>query len=44
MRAGGEPFIPHVKKLVDCGSPLSVFQYWQVSSISEVIFSMMGKH
>ncbi|KAI0869920.1 amidase [Hypoxylon argillaceum] len=31
VRAGGEPFIPHVKKLVDCGSPLSVFQYWQLN-------------
>ncbi|KAI0096253.1 amidase [Nemania sp. FL0031] len=31
VKAGGEPFIPHVQKLVDCGSPLSVFQYWQLN-------------
>ncbi|KAI1183177.1 amidase [Nemania serpens] len=31
VQAGGEPFIKHVQKLVDCGSPLSVFQYWQLN-------------
>ncbi|KAI3330760.1 amidase [Ustulina deusta] len=31
MKAGGEPFIPHVQKLVQCGEPLSVFQYWQLN-------------
>lgn len=31
VKAGGEPFIEHVRKLVDCGSPLSVFQYWQLN-------------
>ncbi|KAI0969465.1 amidase [Xylaria arbuscula] len=31
MKAGGEPFIEHVQKLVNCGDPISVFQYWQLN-------------
>ncbi|KAI1354733.1 amidase [Xylaria sp. FL0043] len=31
VKAGGEPFIEHVQKLVDCGDPISVFQYWQLN-------------
>ncbi|TGJ81937.1 hypothetical protein E0Z10_g6829 [Xylaria hypoxylon] len=31
VRAGGEPFVEHVQKLVDCGDPISVFQYWQLN-------------
>ncbi|KAI3320987.1 amidase [Xylariaceae sp. AK1471] len=31
VKAGGEPFIQHVKKLIDCGSPLSVLEYWQLN-------------
>ncbi|KAF2968830.1 hypothetical protein GQX73_g4727 [Xylaria multiplex] len=31
VEAGGEPFIEHVQKLVDCGDPISVFQYWQLN-------------
>ncbi|KAI0535271.1 amidase [Xylaria digitata] len=31
VEAGGEPFIEHVRKLVDCGDPISVFQYWQLN-------------
>ncbi|KAI8628549.1 amidase [Xylariaceae sp. FL1651] len=31
VRAGGEPIIPHVQKLISCGSPMSVFEYWQLN-------------
>ncbi|KAI1824260.1 amidase [Xylaria intraflava] len=31
VNAGGEPFIEHVRKLVDCDGPVSVFQYWQLN-------------
>ncbi|GAW17476.1 hypothetical protein ANO14919_069330 [Xylariales sp. No.14919] len=30
VNAGGEPFLTHVQKLVDC-DPISVFQYWQLN-------------
>lgn len=29
--AGGEPFIPHVERLVNRGEPISVYQYWQLN-------------
>ncbi|PGH14409.1 hypothetical protein AJ79_03052 [Helicocarpus griseus UAMH5409] len=29
--AGGEPFIPHVEKLVNRGQPISVYEYWQLN-------------
>lgn len=29
--AGGEPFIPHVEKLVNRGKPISVYEYWQLN-------------
>ncbi|KAK7414574.1 hypothetical protein QQX98_006602 [Neonectria punicea] len=29
--AGGEPFIPHVERLVNRGKPISVYQYWQLN-------------
>lgn len=28
---GGEPFIPHVEKLINRGNPISVFEYWQLN-------------
>lgn len=28
---GGEPFIPHVEKLINRGKPISVFEYWQLN-------------
>lgn len=28
---GGEPFIPHVEKLVNRGKPISVYEYWQLN-------------
>lgn len=31
VNAGGEPFIPHVEKLIDRGKALSVFEYWQLN-------------
>lgn len=31
VTAGGEPFIPHVEKLVNRGKPISVFEYWQLN-------------
>lgn len=31
MEAGGEPFIPHVEALVNKGSPISVYSYWQLN-------------
>ncbi|GKT79792.1 acetamidase [Colletotrichum tofieldiae] len=29
--AGGEPFIPHVERLINRGKPISVFDYWQLN-------------
>ncbi|KAL2882261.1 hypothetical protein SGCOL_002530 [Colletotrichum sp. CLE4] len=29
--AGGEPFIPHVEKLLNRGKPISVYEYWQLN-------------
>lgn len=29
--AGGEPFIPHVERLVNRGKPISVYDYWQLN-------------
>lgn len=31
VTTGGEPFIPHVEKLVNRGSPISVYEYWQLN-------------
>ncbi|KAF4454957.1 hypothetical protein F53441_2614 [Fusarium austroafricanum] len=31
VEAGGEPFIPSVKRLVNRGKPISVFDYWQLN-------------
>jgi Asp-tRNA(Asn)/Glu-tRNA(Gln) amidotransferase A subunit family amidase len=31
VEAGGEPFIPHVKALVNRGKAISVFNYWQLN-------------
>ncbi|KFA68356.1 hypothetical protein S40285_02481 [Stachybotrys chlorohalonatus IBT 40285] len=31
VMAGGEPFIPHVEKLVNRGKPISVYEYWQLN-------------
>ncbi|KAG8162293.1 hypothetical protein KVR01_008058 [Diaporthe batatas] len=31
VTAGGEPFIPHVEKLINRGKPISVFEYWQLN-------------
>lgn len=31
VEAGGEPFIPHVEALVNRGSPISVYEYWQLN-------------
>jgi len=31
IQAGGEPFIPHVEALINRGSPISVYDYWQIS-------------
>ncbi|UZP46142.1 hypothetical protein NXS19_013954 [Fusarium pseudograminearum] len=31
VEAGGEPFIPAVKRLIDRGKPISVFEYWQLN-------------
>lgn len=31
VAAGGEPFIPHVEKLVNRGKAISVFEYWQLN-------------
>ncbi|KAM0441227.1 hypothetical protein ACHAPT_000534 [Fusarium lateritium] len=31
VEAGGEPFIPHVNKLINRGKPISVFEYWQLN-------------
>ncbi|KAI1172227.1 amidase [Nemania sp. FL0916] len=31
VNAGGEPFIEHVQKLIDSGSPITVYQYWQLN-------------
>ncbi|KAF0645975.1 hypothetical protein FPSE5266_08135 [Fusarium pseudograminearum] len=31
MAAGGEPYMPHVQNLVDRGSAISVYEYWQLN-------------
>lgn len=31
VEVGGEPFIPHVEKLINKGKPISVFEYWQLN-------------
>lgn len=31
VAAAGEPFIPHVQKLVNRGKPISVYEYWQLN-------------
>lgn len=31
ISAGGEPFIPHVEKLVNRGKAISVYEYWQLN-------------
>lgn len=31
IAAGGEPFIPHVEKLVNRGKAISVFEYWNLN-------------
>jgi amidase len=31
VETGGEPFIPHVERLVNCGKPISVYEYWQLN-------------
>jgi amidase len=31
MAVGGEPFIPHVQKLVNRGEAISVYEYWQLN-------------
>ncbi|RKU42540.1 hypothetical protein DL546_005277 [Coniochaeta pulveracea] len=31
VEAGGEPFIPHVEKLVNRGKAISVYDYWQLN-------------
>ena len=30
IEAGGEPLIPHVEALINKGSPISVYDYWQI--------------
>ncbi|OJD28235.1 hypothetical protein ACJ73_00365 [Blastomyces percursus] len=31
VMAAGEPFLPHVERLVNKGKPISVYQYWQLN-------------
>ncbi|KAL2365158.1 hypothetical protein RJZ56_001878 [Blastomyces dermatitidis] len=31
VMAAGEPFLPHVERLVNRGKPISVYQYWQLN-------------
>lgn len=31
IQAGGEPFIPHVERLVNRGKAISVYEYWQLN-------------
>lgn len=31
VESGGEPFIPHVEKLVNRGNAISVYEYWQLN-------------
>ena len=31
VAAGGEPFLPHVERLVNRGEPISVYSYWQLN-------------
>ncbi|KAI0123798.1 amidase signature domain-containing protein [Xylariales sp. AK1849] len=31
VKAGGEPFIPHVERLVNRGQAISVYEYWQLN-------------
>lgn len=31
VTAGGEPFLPHVQKLIDRAPPISVYEYWQLN-------------
>ncbi|KAG9239306.1 acetamidase [Amylocarpus encephaloides] len=31
IASGGEPYIPHVKALVNRGKPISVYEYWQLN-------------
>lgn len=31
VEAGGEPFIPHVEKLINGGEAISVYEYWQLN-------------
>ncbi|KAH6886312.1 amidase [Thelonectria olida] len=31
IAAGGEPFIPHVERLVNRGKPITVYEYWQLN-------------
>lgn len=31
VEAGGEPFMPHVEKLINRGTPISVYDYWQLN-------------
>lgn len=32
VQAGGEPFIPHIWKLINRGTAISVFDYWQLNN------------
>lgn len=31
VMSGGEPFIPHVDRLINRGKPISVYEYWQLN-------------
>ncbi|KAF7563706.1 hypothetical protein G7046_g398 [Stylonectria norvegica] len=37
IEAGGEPFIPHVEKLVSRGEAISVYEYWQLNKRKKML-------
>lgn len=37
VEAGGEPFIPHVEKLLSRGKTISIFEYWQLNKMKKAL-------
>jgi amidase len=43
MATGGEPYMPHVQSLVDRGSAISVYEYWQLNKRKKAIQAAYNK-
>lgn len=37
VEAGGEPYIPHVERLLERGGAISVFEYWQLNKRKKAV-------